>query len=149
MQRKWLIAAATMISFSVLAAGLSLADDEEGPLHEIMEKVNSKSNAIKKAIRTPVAYKKSGKDIPGHTEELLKLAKEAKEKGKDYAKKAKGVKEPEKRWLELSEAFSTELTKFNDTMGKSGITQAQAKKAWGLVSQSCTNCHNDFRVEEE
>lgn len=148
MQRKWLIAAVTMISFSALAAGLSLAD-EEGPLHELMEKVNKNSNAIKKAVRTPVAYKKSGKDIPGHADELIKLAKEAKEKGKDYAKKAKNVKEPEKRWLELSDAFATQLEKFHATASKPGTTQAQAKSAWGLVSQTCTNCHNDFRVEEE
>ena len=78
MQRKWLILGVTMVSVAVLTAGLSLADEDEGPLHKLMEKVNAKSTAIKKAVRTPVAFKKAqDKDeIVKNGEELLKLAKE-------------------------------------------------------------------------
>lgn len=58
MLRKWMVLAAMMVSVSVLAAGLSMADDDESPVHKLMEKVGTKSNAIKKAIRTAPAYKK-------------------------------------------------------------------------------------------
>jgi cytochrome c556 len=152
MQRKWMIAVVTMFSVCALIAGVSFADDEEGPLHVLMEKVNKSSNAIKKATRTAVAYKKteSRPDILKNTEELIKLSKEARELGKDAVKKAaKTVKDPAKRWIELTDAFTKELEKFQATASKSGTDQAAAKKAYGLVSQSCTNCHNDFRVEED
>jgi cytochrome c556 len=148
MTRKWIVAVATMFSFSALVAGLSLAD-EEGPLHDLMEKVNSKSNAIKKATRTPVAYKKAQKDLPTQTEELIKLSKEAKGLSKDAVKKAKNVKDPEKQWVELTDAFTKELEKFHAKVSDSKTTQAEAKSAFSPVSQSCTKCHDVFRVEEE
>jgi len=148
MQRKWMIAVVTMFSFSALVAGMSLAD-EGGPLHELMEKVNVKSNAIKKAVRTVPAYKKAQKDLPGITEELIKLSKDAKALSKEAVKKAKGVKEPEKQWNDLSDAFAKELEKFADVIGKPATNQDAAKKAYSPVAQSCTNCHNVFRVEED
>ncbi len=59
MHRKWMILGVTMVSVAVLTTGLSLAaDEDEGPLHKLMEQVNAKSTAIKKAVRTPVAFKK-------------------------------------------------------------------------------------------
>lgn len=148
MNRKWLVAVATMFSFSALVAGLSYAD-EGGPLHELMEKVNVKSNAIKKATRTAVAYKKAQKDLPALAEELVKLSKEAKDLAKDAAKKAKNVKDGEKQWVELSDAFTQEVEKFHTKISDSKTTQAEAKKAYSPVSQSCTKCHDIFRVEED
>src|SRR5438105_420484 len=117
MQRKWMIAVATTFSVSLAVAGLSLAD-EGGPLHELMEKVNAKSNANKKAYRTKVSYAKGKKDIVDSTEELIKLSKQARGLGKDPAKKAKDVKDPEKRWVELIDAFTKELEKFQQVMSK-------------------------------
>lgn len=150
MLRKWMILAATMLSVSVLAAGISLADDEESPLHKLMEKVNAKSNAIKKAYRTPVAFKKAqaAKEITTNAEELLKLAKESKELAKDGAKKAKGVKDPEKKWVELSDVFISKAEKFVEEAGKA-TTKDQLKAAYNGVNQSCTECHTVFRTDEE
>jgi cytochrome c556 len=149
MQRKWTIALVTMFSFSVLVAGMSMADDAESPLHLLMEKVNLKTNAIKKAVRTPVAYKKSQKDVVTNTEELIKLAKDAKELSKDAVKKAKGVADADKKWVDLCDAFGKELQTFHDVASKPSTTQDQAKKAFSKVSTSCTDCHMVFRVEEE
>lgn len=151
MQRKWMVAVATMFSLSALVAGISLADDEGGPLHELMEKVNKSSNAIKKATRTAVAYKKAqaNNEIATNAEELIKLSKEARGMGKEAAKKAKTVKDAETQWTTLTDSFTKELQKFHSTASRSSTTQAEAKKAYGLVSQSCTNCHNVFRVEED
>lgn len=148
MNRKWLVAVATMLSFSALVAGLSYAD-EGGPLHELMEKVQVKNNAIKKATRTAVAYKKSQKDLPALADDLLKLAKESKDLAKDAVKKAKNVKDGEKQWVELSEGFAKELETFHAKISDAKTTQEEAKKAYGAVSQSCTKCHDLFRVEED
>ena len=150
MNRKWIVAIATMFSFSALVAGLSLADDEGGPLHDVMEKVNAKSNAIKKATRTKVAYAKAQKDLPVLAEELVKLSKEAKDLSKEGVKKApKTVKEPEKQWAELCDAFTKELEKFHAKVTDSKTTFAEAKSAYSPVSQSCTKCHDVFRIEED
>jgi cytochrome c556 len=151
MLRKWLILGVTMASVSGLVAGVTLADDEDGPLHKLMEKVNSKGNAVKKAVRTVPAYKKAqtAKEITKHVEELLKLAKESGGMAKEAVKKAKNVKDGEKKWAELNDAYIKELEKFAELIEKPGTQQAAAKSAWGVVNQSCTNCHNDFRVEED
>lgn len=149
MNRKWMVTLVTMFSFSVVVAGMSLADDEGGPLHELMENVNAKSNAIKKATRTAVAYKKSQKDLPALAEELTKLSKEAKTLSKDAVKKAKGVKDAEKQWADLCDAFTKELETFHAKVSDTKTTQAEAKKAYSPVSTSCTKCHEVFRIEED
>src|SRR5262245_5391083 len=73
MQRKWTVALAMMLSVSVLAAGMALADDDESPLKQLMEKVNMKTNALKKAVRTQVNFKKAQqkKELAKTTEELI------------------------------------------------------------------------------
>jgi cytochrome c556 len=151
MQRKWSIPGVTMVSVAVLTAGLSLADEDEGPLHKLMEKVNAKSTAIKKAVRTPVAYKKAqAKDeIVKNGEEVLKLAKEAREQSKEGVKKAKEVKDPEKKFVELMDALIAQTEKFVAVAGNSETKQKDASSAFRVVSQRCTDCHNIFRIEEE
>lgn len=147
MNRKWIVAIATMFSFSALVAGLSIAD-EGGPVHEVMEKINSKSNAIKKATRTEPGYKKAKKDLPTLVEDLVKLSKETKELAKDAVKKAKNVKDAEKQWADLSDALTKELEKFHAKVNDSKAEYKDIKSAYGPVSQSCTKCHDVFRVEE-
>ncbi len=149
MLRKWMVLAATMVSVSVLAAGFTMADDDESPLHKLMEKVGSKTNAVKKITRTAVAYKKSQKEIAPIVEDLVKLSKETKDLAKEAAKKAKDVKEPVKKWEELTDSWTKKLEEFAKTVAKPDTDQAKAKSAWGLVNQTCTDCHNVFRVEDE
>ena len=91
MPRKWMFLAAAMISVSVLTVGVAGADDEDSPLHKLMERVNAKNLAITKGVRTAVAFKKAQTDVVAAAEELTKLAKEARELGKDTVKKAKDV----------------------------------------------------------
>ncbi|WP_422930773.1 cytochrome c [Singulisphaera sp. PoT] len=149
MIRKWMVLAVTMASVSVLAAGLSFADDDDSPVHKLMEKVGSKSNAIKKATRTAPAYKKAQKDLAKVADELIELAKESKKLAKEAAAKAKGVKDGEKKWEELNDAWTKKLEEFAATIAKPETDQAKAKSAWGTVNQSCTDCHEVFRVEDE
>jgi cytochrome c556 len=151
MQRKWVILPAMMFAVVALATGFSSAADDEGPLHNLMEQVNKASLAIKKSVRTEVAYKKAqaANDLVKHSEELIKLQKEARGMGKDAGKKAKDLKEPEKKWTELMDACIAETEKFSQLVAKPATKSAEAKSAFGVVSQSCTNCHNVFRVEDE
>ena len=59
MPRKWMFLAAAMVSMSVLTVGIAGADDEDSPLHKLMERVNAKNLAITKGVRTAVAFKKA------------------------------------------------------------------------------------------
>ncbi|AGA30608.1 cytochrome c [Singulisphaera acidiphila] len=149
MNRKWIVAIATMFSFSALVAGLSIAmADDEGPVHDVMEKINSKSNAIKKAIRAEPGYKKAKKELPTLVKDLVQLSKDTKELAKDAVKKAKNVKDAEQQWADLSDALTKELEKFDAKVNDSKSEYKDIKSAYGPVSQSCTKCHDVFRVEE-
>lgn len=59
------------------------------------------------------------------------------------------MKDGEKKWEELNDAWTKKLEEFAATIAKPETDQAKAKSAWGLVNQSCTDCHNVFRVEDE
>ncbi len=76
MLRKFAILTVTLITL----AGLSFAaDDEETPTTKIMEQIQNKTNALRKATRTKADYAKSTKAITKDTEDVVKLAKEARE----------------------------------------------------------------------
>jgi len=146
MNRKWTVLAVTMASIALLATGLSMAQDEASPLAKIMEKVTAANNSISKAVRTPVSYKKAQKDVVTSAEDLVKLAKEAREI-KDAVKAAKGVPDAEKQWDGLMDqliATSTELAKV-----ASKGAQPEAKKAHQAVKNACADCHKVFRIEED
>jgi cytochrome c556 len=149
MLRKWMILAAAIISVTALTVGIAGADDEDSPLHKIMEQVNAKNLAITKGVRTPVAFKKSQQDVVASAEELAKLSKEAKAYGKDYLKKAKDVPHADVKWNELMDSFTSSSEKLAKVAAKSDATQTQAKDAHVAVKKACTECHNVFRIEEE
>src|SRR5438128_1100098 len=138
MQRKWMILAAAMISVSVLTVGIAGADDEDSPLHKIMEQVNAKNLAITKGVRTAVAFKKAQKDVAASAEDLARLSKEAKALGKDHIKKAKDVPNAEGKWNELMDSFTSTSENLAKVAAKSNATQIQAKEAHTAVKKACT-----------
>jgi len=149
MNRKWTVfglAAGVLVTLS--AASLSTAQDEkETVLGAIMEKVQKHNSIITKGTRTPVAYKKAQKDVEKSALELVKLADEAK-KVKDAVKNAKDVVKPGDKWDELSDHFHKSAEDLAKLVAKSETTQAEAKKSFGAVKKSCTECHTVFRVDE-
>jgi len=148
MLRKWTILATVTTVVALMATGASVAQDENSPLHKLMEKVGSKSNAIKKAIRTPVAYKKDHEAVVKHADELIVLGKQARDMKEAAEKQKKTVDE----WQKLCDDFIKKSTEFKEFAEKSGTTkndQEAAKKAYGAVNTSCTACHNVFRVEDD
>ena len=152
MIRKWTVFALSAgLLLAIAGAGFGLADDdEESPLGKVMEKVNKQSNAIKKATRNLVSYRKSHKDVAKSSKELIKLAKEAKPL-KDALAKAKNEANPQKKWDELMDSFIATSEKLSDVAGKSGADAAglaDTKKAFSAVSKSCSECHTVFRVDE-
>jgi cytochrome c556 len=145
MFRKWTTLLAVMCAVAVTCAGISMADDEESPVHKLMEKVNATGNAIKKATRTAVAYKKSQAELPKLADEMI-----------DLAKKAKAFKEPSEKqkkqyseWEKLCDDWIKEAEKFKDVVAKPTTKQEAAKKAYNTVNTTCTDCHKVFRVEED
>ncbi len=144
MSRKWTTLAAVVTAVTLTATGLSLAD-EDSPLHKVMEKVNSKNNAIKKATRTAPAYKKAQKELSAYADELIVLGKESREM-KSAAEKEK---KPFAEWQKLSDDFIEKTGEFKTVVADASTTQEQAKKAYTPVAASCTACHNVFRKEDE
>jgi cytochrome c556 len=148
MPRKWMFLAAAMISVGVLTVGVAGADDEDSPLHKLMEKVNAKNLAITKGVRTAVAFKKAQTDVVAAAEELTKLAKEARELGKDTVKKAKDVPDAATKWNELMDQFASTSENLVKVAGKPSAKQEEAKAAHTAVKKACTDCHTIFRIEE-
>jgi cytochrome c556 len=147
MSRKWVTLAVSVVSFALLFAGLSMADDDESPLAKIMEKVNKSSLTVKKSVRTPVAFKKAnnGKDVATEADTLVKLAKEAREIT-DAAKKAKDVPKPIDTWHELMDNFIGSTQTLAKAANK-GDYEA-SKDAYKSVTARCAACHEKFRVDE-
>jgi cytochrome c556 len=149
MPRKWMILAAVMVSVSVLIVGVSMAQDEDSPLHKVMEQVNAKSLAITKGVRTAVAFKKAQADVAVAAEELHKLAKQAKGLGADHIKKAKDVPDAAAKWNELMDSFASSSDNLAKVAAKPSTTQVEAKSAHTALKKVCTDCHTVFRIEEE
>lgn len=144
MLRKWLILGAVVTAMTLTVTGLSFADDDS-PIHKLMEGVSAKTNAIKKATRTPVAYKKAHKDLVKHAEELIELGK----KSREMKESAEKQKKPFAEWQKLTDDFLKKTEEFKTLVSESGTTQDAAKKSFAQVGATCTACHNVFRVEDE
>ena len=145
MLRKWTILGLTMAAMTALTTGFAMAQDEDSPLHKIMEQVNAKNLAITKGVRTPVAFKKSQKDVADSATELVKLSKEA----RVFKEPSEKQKQPYETWTKLMDEMTKASEELAKVAGENGATQAQAKKAHATVKASCTACHNVFRVDEE
>jgi cytochrome c556 len=143
--RKWIALGATLTAALLAAAGISVARDEDSPLHQVMEKVQASNAAIVKGVRNAAAYKKSQADVVKASEALVKLAKESQELGDGPAKAQKKTVE---EWKKLNAAWLAESEKFAKLVADSGTDQPKAKDAFKAVSKSCTSCHDVFRVEE-
>ncbi|GAC1464435.1 MAG: hypothetical protein NVSMB9_03080 [Isosphaeraceae bacterium] len=145
MLRKWTILALTMTTFTAVSSSLSVAGDEDSPIHKLMETVSAKNNAISKGVRTAVAFKKSQKDVAANATELAKLGKEAREIKEPAEKQKKSFAE----WTSLMDDYIKKAEGLAEVAGKSDAKQEEAKKAHNAVKASCTACHNVFRVEDE
>lgn len=146
MNRKWIVLTALMSSVALVGAGFTLADDDDdSPVHKIMEKVQKENLAITKAVRTAASFKKAGKDVPKHAEALVKLAKEARE----HKEPAEKQKQPFEKWTQLMDAFIQTTEQFSKDAEKSGVEQMQVKAAYKGVTKKCQDCHTIFRVEDE
>lgn len=143
MVRKWMILGASLALCTTLLAGFSVADDDDSPLHKLMEKVGKQNNALKKSIRTEVAYKKATSDgsLVKATEELIKLAKES----RAFTEPAVAEKKSQEEWTKLVDDFVAKTEKFKGGIGKGD--SAAAKDSFKAVGASCSACHDVFKKE--
>ena len=146
MFRKGTTLAAAVAAVVVAAAGLSFAD-EDSPMHQLMEKVTKDNNAIGKAVRSAVSYKKSQKDLPALAESLVKLGKEARDLP-DAKKEVEKAKKSMGEWTGLMDDFIKKTEDFKSLVSKPGTTQSQAKSSHTQVKTACANCHTVFRLED-
>lgn len=143
--RKWTTLAAVLATAAATVTGLCLAGDDDSPMEKIMSKVGGKHNAVNKALRTPVAFTKAKAEIPGYCDDLIKLGKEAREL-KEAAEKQK---KPYEDWTKLMDDYLKKTEEFKQAVSKSGVDQPKAKEAYKTVSQTCSACHNVFKIEDK
>ena len=146
MNRKWIALAASVSLSLTMAGGLTMADDqEEGtPLHKVMEQVQKNNSAVLRGVRNSASYKKSQEDVAEAGVKLLKLAKEARSMGKEVAE---AQKKEVAEWEKLTDEWISETEKFNKLIADKA-EQSDVKDAYKVVSKTCTNCHEVFRVDE-
>jgi len=145
MTRKWSLLAVTAASVTLMAAGISVADDEDNsPLHQIMTKVQAKYLAVSKAVRTPIAFKKAGNaTVSGDAQEIVKLLKEA----RPIKDASVEQKKPFEQWTGHIDATAKATEDFAKVASEKD--QAEVKKEFRKVTASCAECHKVFRVEED
>ena len=149
MNRKWATLAVMTFLSAFVVAGFTLAQEEdESPLHKIMEKVQSENGKITKGVRNAVMFKKSQKDVVTAAENLVKLAKEAKPLN-DVAKENTEVEDAVKKYEEFSANFTKEAEDFHKFVSGDNVDQKEAKAEYKKVTKTCTTCHDVFRIEDE
>lgn len=130
----------------LFATGFSLAQDEDTPLHKLMEKVQKNNSTILKYVNAKRETSTTPKraDVVTASAELHKLAKEARGLGEGPAK---DQKKTVAEWEKLSDSFIKESDDFAKVLAKPATTKPEAKDAFRKVSKSCTDCHDVFRPE--
>lgn len=145
MSRKWSVFGFGIVAtaFALSAVGLSIASDDEGPIHKKMEQVGKTNGALKKALRTPASFKKAGPEVVKNGDQLIKLMKEVREE-KDPAKK---VKKPQSAW----ESAVDDMVAATETFNKAAETgkHKDAQAAYRVMGSKCAACHKVFKVEED
>lgn len=146
MNRKWIALAASVSLSLIMVGGLTMADDqEEGtPLHKVMEQVQKNNSAVLRGVRNTASYKKSEEEVAEAGKNLLKLAKEARPLGKEVAE---AQKKEIAEWEKLTDEWIKETEKFNQLIADKS-EQPAIKDGYKVVSKTCTNCHEVFRVDE-
>lgn len=132
------------LSLLVLAGIGFAADDDESETNKLMSQVNKKNNELRKTSRTAAEYKKSSSKIPMIADEMIKLAKEA----RDIKEPAEKAKKPLADYQKLMDDMIHSTEELSKVASKSGSTQAQAKEAFTAVGKTCTACHDVFKKDE-
>lgn len=151
MQSKWTVLGSTMVAAVLVAAGLSVAQDEEQPseLNGVMVQVQKANATVIRSVRNEVFYRRYKGDVAESGKQIVELLKKAKpltETIKDT--EIEGGSDPIEQWNKTMDACIKEAQGFAELAAKEGTTQAQAKDAYRAVSKACTNCHNVFRIDE-
>ncbi len=145
MNRKWTLMAVVSLSTALVASTASLAaNDDEGPLHVLMEKVNKSNGVLRKGTRNAIEYKKTFKKVEEEAKELAKLGKEARPLKDAITSKTP----PHDKWVKLADEFIKASEDLATIAAKGDSQQVQAKEAFNVLTKTCTNCHNDYKVEE-
>jgi cytochrome c556 len=147
MLRKCLSLLAALTASTVVFAGLSLAQDDESPLHTLMEGVNKNNAALVKSLKSVTSYKKDQSKAVVAADKLVKAAKESRKDTSAVKKQNKTTAE----WYKLSDDFIKKSEDLSNALAK-GTSKKEydvAKAAHTAVKASCSNCHEVFRIEDK
>jgi cytochrome c556 len=146
---KWsVLSLVTAVSVALLAAGISLAeDDKEGtptPIKKNMKQIDSAYKSIVAAAKTRVSFKRAanGKDVAAAAKKLVTLGKETRKYGDEPAK---NMKKPIDKWVDMAERFVVAAEETASAAEKGDFVATG--KARSTLTTACSNCHGAFRPE--
>lgn len=150
--RKLSLLAASLTAFVLSAMGFSTLSaqdfgEEETKTHKIMEKIQVEHAKILKGVRNPASFRKSKTDVAAAAKELVKKGKEVRGET-DAVKAAKDLKDAQKKWNDLMDSYIKEAESFATLSAKPDADQRAVKDAYKVVTKSCAECHDVFRVED-
>jgi cytochrome c556 len=139
--------AASLFSTAVVVAGFTFAaDDKKTELGEMMETVNSKNLAVKKGVYTLPGWNKADKKVVGENADVLvSIGK----KIHDMTEPAKKEKKKQVEWTKAVDEYIASAENLSKEIKKSGAKQPDAKKAYQALQATCSNCHKDFRKDDD
>ncbi len=140
MLRKFAIVALSL----TLLGGISVLADDESPLEKLMEKIQNKTNAMRKVTRNAAEYKKGAASIAKDAEEVIKLSKES----RDMKEPSEKEKKPIAEWQKLTDDMIKATEELAKICADSKSTQAQAKEAFTTYSKTCSACHTVYKKED-
>jgi cytochrome c556 len=128
----------------VLATGARGGDDS--PIQRIMGQINTRNQAIGKALRAPDALEAAGRrGLSTGAAALVRLGKEA----RALTEPAKERKRSQQAWIEKLDDFLRASDGFAGVIANPASSRRQASEAYRALQKTCTNCHSAFREEPE
>ena len=142
---KYKVLTATLVAAIIGGVGVAaLPVSNDSPLEKLMEKVQENNSKILKGVRTAPNYKKSQDEIIASAKEMIQQAKDT----KAFTEPAKKEKQPQEKWEQLTDEWIKESEKYAELVANKETSQIDAKNGYKAVQKTCTDCHDNFRKEE-
>jgi len=115
---------------------------DDSPIQKIMEQVQTRSRAIGKGLRIPLAPEVAGrKRLAADAASLVRLGKEA----RTLTRPARERKKSQQEWTRMVDDFLRESEELARVIADPGSSRTRATQSYQKVQKTCVNCHSAFR----
>jgi cytochrome c556 len=138
-------ALATLVS--VLLAGLEPASSrDDTSIQSIMNRIQTRSRAIGKALRAPTALEAAGrKRLAADTASLVRLGKEA----RALTEPAQERKRSQEDWKKAVDDFLRASDELAKVIADPESDQPRMTQSFQTLQKTCTRCHTTFREDDD